>query len=224
MSDWRGLECTIEGCNYEGSDARLCLRAGLCPTASRDRIVVKPAQDTARLIKEELVHELEPRSGSPALIEGTVETPAETATRMRKEIKAKRKNNGLDIKESQRGGDRAKSDYRLAKVAMVVTVSLTVLVVVGWITAITWGAATNFSGGRGGPLCFYIFALLVGSIGDIIGLGSSVTWTYEHRNTLIQARHQHADCLESSTDYEMDLIEDGNESRYAIPSIPKGSQ
>lgn len=58
MSDWRGLECTIEGCNYEGSDARLCLRAGLCPTASRDRIVVKPAQDTARYPNNKLACKL----------------------------------------------------------------------------------------------------------------------------------------------------------------------
>jgi hypothetical protein len=149
------------------------------------------------------VARFDPKVGS---IEGEVETEAEKAERERREIERKRKELSNYVKSARREVDEAKFDYRLAKTAAGVSAAFPIPLGIGWFMATTWGIAANFTGGEGGAISFCMVGLIIFTIINIICLCCSISWCYDKRAAVTMATDRHADALEASADFNIELL------------------
>jgi hypothetical protein len=157
-------------------------------------------------------HELERRR--PKAIEGETMTEIEKAAydaekkrlaleQREAQIRTTQKDHAVTCRKKQRVLDKAQKDWRLAKVALACSAGLTPLLIGGWLGAISWGVATSFTGGRGGVVAFYIVALLVLTIGDVLSLFGTIPWAYKKHEGVTDAEHARNDAVLESADYDI---------------------
>lgn len=135
-------------------------------------------------------------------IEGQVEKPEETAERKRLEIAKQRKEHGDACKKGLRAKDKAKADYRRVCWELAASAVVVPPIAFGWVSAIMWGAATSFTGGRGGPLTFYIIGLIVLTIIDGLCLSVSYVDVVDKRTSATEATHTWWDAVETKEEFE----------------------